>query len=154
MLSDAMQSVARRLGLSLVPYQSDWGFTAVRENDDRFFVFVLNSGEWSIYRAADVGLAERSSSPIRGDSTEPGWTPPPTTSPHNAGAGSKTPSWRGFLKFARVPQINVPPASSPTASHPPHRQPRLSSQARWSPALRGGSGFGGGTTFGFSPFNQ
>jgi len=115
MLSDAMQSVARRLGLSLVPYQSDWGFTAVRENDDRFFVFVLNSGEWSIYRAADVGLAERSSSPIRGDSTEPGWTPPPTTSPHNAGAGSKTPSWRGFLKFARVPQINVPPASSPTA---------------------------------------
>ena len=58
MLSDAMQSVARRLGLSVGPYQSDWGFTAVRENDDRFFVFVLNSGELSIYRAADVGLAE------------------------------------------------------------------------------------------------
>lgn len=63
MLSDAMQSVARRLGLSVVPYQSDLGFTAVRENNDRFFVFVLNSGEWSIYRAADVVLAENGSGP-------------------------------------------------------------------------------------------
>lgn len=63
MLSDAMRSVARKAGLSVVPYQNDLGFTAVCENDDRFFVFVLNSGEWSIYRAADVILAESGSGP-------------------------------------------------------------------------------------------
>ena len=63
MLSDAMQSVARKVGLSVVPYQNDLGFTAVRENGDRFFVFVLNSGEWSIYWAADVVLAESGSGP-------------------------------------------------------------------------------------------
>jgi hypothetical protein len=63
MLSDAMRSVARKVGLIVVPYQSQLGFTAVRENDDRYFVFVLNSGEWSIYRAADVVLAESGSGP-------------------------------------------------------------------------------------------
>jgi len=63
MLSDAMRSVARKVGLSVAPYQSDLGFTAVRENDDRFFIFVLNSGEWSIYRATDVVLAESGSGP-------------------------------------------------------------------------------------------
>jgi hypothetical protein len=63
MLSDAMRSVARKVGLIVVPYQNELGFTAVREDDDRYFVFVLNSGEWSIYRAADVVLAESGSGP-------------------------------------------------------------------------------------------
>ena len=63
MLSDAMRSVARKVGLVVVPYQSQLGFTAVRENDDRYVIFVLNSGEWSIYRAADVALAESGSGP-------------------------------------------------------------------------------------------
>ena len=62
MLSDATRSVARKIGLVVVPCQSQLGFTAARENDDRF-VFVLNSGEWSIYRAADVALAESGSGP-------------------------------------------------------------------------------------------
>jgi hypothetical protein len=63
MLSDAMRAVARKVGLIVVPYQNDLGFTAVRENDDRYFVFVLNSGEWSIYRAGDVDIAESGSGP-------------------------------------------------------------------------------------------
>ena len=45
MLSDAMRAVALKLGLVVVPYQSELGFTVLRANDDRFFVFVLNSGE-------------------------------------------------------------------------------------------------------------
>lgn len=67
MLSDAMRSVARKAGLIVVPYQSQLGFTALRENDDRYFVFVLNSGEWSIYRAADVVLAASGSGPASFD---------------------------------------------------------------------------------------
>jgi hypothetical protein len=43
MLSDAMRSVARDAGLDVVPYQSDLGFTAIRESDDRYFVFILNT---------------------------------------------------------------------------------------------------------------
>ena len=57
MLSDAMRAVARELGVIVIPYESDLGFTALRENDDRYVVFVLNSGEWSIYRAGDVVFA-------------------------------------------------------------------------------------------------
>jgi hypothetical protein len=63
MLSDEMRSVAHKLGLIVVPYQNELGFTAVRESDDRYFVFVLNSGEWSIYRAGDVTIAESGSGP-------------------------------------------------------------------------------------------
>ena len=51
-LPDSMRAVALRLGLIVAPYQSELGFTVLRENDDRYSVFVLNSGEWSIYRAA------------------------------------------------------------------------------------------------------
>lgn len=63
MLPDSMRAVALRLGLIVAPYQSELGFTVLRENDDRYFVFVLNSGEWSIYRAANVVLAESGSGP-------------------------------------------------------------------------------------------
>jgi len=63
MLPDAMRAVALKLGLTVVPYQSELGFTVLRENDDRFFVLVLNSGEWSIYQATDALLAESGSGP-------------------------------------------------------------------------------------------
>jgi hypothetical protein len=63
MLSDEMRSIARDASLAVVPYQSDLGFTAVRENDNRYFVFVLNTGEWMIYRAADVVLMRSGSGP-------------------------------------------------------------------------------------------
>ena len=63
MLPDAMRSVARDAGLDVVPYQSDLGFTAIRESDDRYFVFVLNTGEWMIYRAADVVLLASGTGP-------------------------------------------------------------------------------------------
>ena len=53
-MSDAMRSAAWSAGLTVVPYESDLGFTAVRENDGGYFVFVLNSGEWMIYRAEDA----------------------------------------------------------------------------------------------------
>ena len=43
-LPDSMRAVALRLGLIVAPYQSELGFTVLRENDDRYFVFVLNSG--------------------------------------------------------------------------------------------------------------
>src|SRR5436189_6451123 len=56
MLSDEMRSAARDVGLTIVPYQSELGFTAVREDDGRHLVFVLNTGEWMIYQAADVVL--------------------------------------------------------------------------------------------------
>src|ERR1044071_1387664 len=48
--------MARDAGLTIVPYQSDLGFTAVYENESRCFVFVLNTGEWMIYQAVDVVL--------------------------------------------------------------------------------------------------
>jgi len=61
MLSDAMRSVARDAGLDVVPYQSDLGFTAIRESDDRYFMFILNTGEWMVYldlrRFSGEGLA-------------------------------------------------------------------------------------------------
>ena len=41
MLSDAMRVVVRKLGLVVIPYESKLGFTALRENEDRYFVFVL-----------------------------------------------------------------------------------------------------------------
>ena len=63
MLSDAMRAVARDAGLDLVPYQSDLGFTAIRESDDRYFVFVLNTGEWMVYQAADVVLLASGTGP-------------------------------------------------------------------------------------------
>ena len=63
MLPDAMRSVARDAGLDVVPYQSELGFTAIRENDDRYFVFALNTGEWMIYRAADVMLMASGTGP-------------------------------------------------------------------------------------------
>ena len=63
MLSDEMRQVARDAGLSIVPYQSDLGFTAVRENENRCFVFVLNTGEWMIYGADDVFLMASGSGP-------------------------------------------------------------------------------------------
>ena len=64
MLSDEMRQVARDAGLSIVPYQSDLGFTAVRKNENRCFVFVLNTGEWMIYGADDVFLMASGSGPI------------------------------------------------------------------------------------------
>ena len=63
MLSDEMRQVAREARLSIVPYQSDLGFTAVREDDGRCFVFVLNTGEWMIYDAVDVSLLASGSGP-------------------------------------------------------------------------------------------
>jgi hypothetical protein len=56
MLSDAMRSVARNAGLAVVPYENDLGFTVIRENDDLYFVFVLNSGEWQVHRASDATM--------------------------------------------------------------------------------------------------
>jgi hypothetical protein len=63
MLSDKMRQMARDAGLSIVPYQSDLGFTAIRENDGRCFVFALNTGEWMIYGAVDVSLMASGSGP-------------------------------------------------------------------------------------------
>jgi hypothetical protein len=62
MLSNKMRSVARDVGLTIAPYQSD-GFTAVREHDGGHLVFVLNTGEWMIYQAADVVLRASGSGP-------------------------------------------------------------------------------------------
>ena len=63
MLSDKMRSVARDVGLTIAPYQSELGFTAVREHDGGHLVFVLNTGEWMIYQAADVVLRASGSGP-------------------------------------------------------------------------------------------
>src|SRR6266404_6290251 len=63
MLSNKMRSVARDVGLTIAPYQSELGFTAVREHDGRHLVFVLNTGEWMIYQAADVVLRASGSGP-------------------------------------------------------------------------------------------
>jgi hypothetical protein len=60
MLSDIMRSVARNVGVTVVPYESDLGFTVVREDDDRYFVFVLNSGEWQVHRADTAMMASGS----------------------------------------------------------------------------------------------
>jgi hypothetical protein len=63
MLSDTMQSIARNAGLTVVPYASDLGFTAVREDDDRYFIFVLNSGEWQLHRADNATMVATGSGP-------------------------------------------------------------------------------------------
>jgi hypothetical protein len=63
MLSNKMRSVARDVGLTIAPYQSELGFTAVHEHDGRHLVFVLNTGEWMIYQAADVVLRASGSGP-------------------------------------------------------------------------------------------
>ena len=63
MLSDMMRSVARNAGLTVVPYESDLGFTALREDDDRYFVFVLNSGEWQVNEAATATMVASGSGP-------------------------------------------------------------------------------------------
>ena len=47
MLIDAMRIVARETGFILVDHA--FGFTALRENDDRHLLFCLSTGEWSIY---------------------------------------------------------------------------------------------------------
>ena len=43
MLSDQMRSVARDVGLTIAPYQSELGFTAVCEHGGGHLVFVLNT---------------------------------------------------------------------------------------------------------------
>ena len=63
MLSNKMRSVARDVGLTIAPHQSELGFTAVHEHDGRHLVFVLNTGEWMIYQAADVVLRASGSGP-------------------------------------------------------------------------------------------
>jgi len=63
MLSDAMRSDARNAGRAVVPYESDLGFTVLREDDDRCFAFVLNSGEWQVYRASDATMMASGSGP-------------------------------------------------------------------------------------------
>jgi hypothetical protein len=63
MLSDKMRQMARDAGLSIVPYQSDLGFTAIGGNDGRCFVFPLNTGEWMVYGAVDVILMASGSAP-------------------------------------------------------------------------------------------
>ena len=47
MLIDAMRIVARETGFTIVDHA--FGFTALRENDDRHLLFCLSTGEWSIY---------------------------------------------------------------------------------------------------------
>ena len=47
MLIDAMRIVARETGFTIVDHT--FGFTAVREDDDRHLLFCLSTGEWSIY---------------------------------------------------------------------------------------------------------
>jgi hypothetical protein len=64
MLSDQMRLVARDIGLTIAPYQSELGFIALRETDARYLVFVLNTGEWMIYRGADVVLMASGSGPV------------------------------------------------------------------------------------------
>jgi len=46
MLIDAMRIVARETGFTLIDHA--FGFTALRENDDRHLLFCLSTGEWSI----------------------------------------------------------------------------------------------------------
>jgi hypothetical protein len=53
MLIDAMRIVARQTGFTLIEHA--FGFTALREGDDRHLLFCLTTGEWSIY---DSGTAQ------------------------------------------------------------------------------------------------
>jgi len=51
-----MRSAAREAGLVIADYKSEIGFTAVREDDGRYFIFALNSGEWELRDAASAAL--------------------------------------------------------------------------------------------------
>ena len=51
---DAMRIVARETGFTVVDHS--FGFTALRENDDRHLLFCLSTGEWSIYDGRSAQL--------------------------------------------------------------------------------------------------
>jgi hypothetical protein len=54
MLIDAMRIVARETSFTMVDHA--FGFTALRENDDRHLLFCLSTGEWSIYDGRSAEL--------------------------------------------------------------------------------------------------
>ena len=54
MLRDAMRIVARETAFNIVDHT--FGFTAVREDDDRHLLFCLSTGEWSIYDSRTARL--------------------------------------------------------------------------------------------------
>jgi hypothetical protein len=54
MLIDAMRIVARQTGFTLIEHA--FGFTALREGDDRHLLFCLSTGEWSIYDSSTAHL--------------------------------------------------------------------------------------------------
>ena len=54
MLIDAMRIVARQTGFTLIDHA--FGFTALRENDDRHLLFCLTTGEWSICNSRTAEL--------------------------------------------------------------------------------------------------
>ena len=54
MLIDAMRIVARETGFTIVDHA--FGFTALREGDDRYLLFCLSTGEWSIYHSKTAHL--------------------------------------------------------------------------------------------------
>jgi hypothetical protein len=54
MLIDAMRIVARETSFTTVEHA--FGFTALRENDDRHLLFCLSTGEWSIYDGRSAQL--------------------------------------------------------------------------------------------------
>jgi hypothetical protein len=47
MLINAMRIVASETNFTIIDHA--FGFTALRENDDRHLLFCLSTGEWSIY---------------------------------------------------------------------------------------------------------
>ena len=54
MLIDAMRVVARETGFTLIEHA--FGFTALRETDERHLLFCLSTGEWSIYDSRSAHL--------------------------------------------------------------------------------------------------
>jgi hypothetical protein len=54
MLLDAMRIVARETGFTIIDHV--FGFTALRQNDDRHLLFCLSTGEWSIYDSRTAHL--------------------------------------------------------------------------------------------------
>ena len=54
MLIDAMRIVAHQTSFIMVDHA--FGFTALRENDDRHLLFCLSTGEWSIYDGRSAEL--------------------------------------------------------------------------------------------------
>jgi hypothetical protein len=54
MLIDAMRIVARGTGFTIIDHV--FGFTALRENDDRHLLFCLSTGEWSIFHGRTAEL--------------------------------------------------------------------------------------------------